>query len=147
MSSKIGLLFLLIAVCAVSVYFAYEGFGNVGGKIESDYYNSVGSQFGEGWHSPPIIRRTIDRPSQTMSHYDYLIKKKETLAALTPGRRPIAQVDRPSTVYYLPYNKNSYNVPTSYYRNLLLMLVLFGVGIFAINYIRRQSRKVGFLNL
>jgi len=137
MSTKSSLLFLLIAVCAVSVYFVHEGFGNVGGRIESDYYNSVRSQFGGGWYSPPIIRRTEDGPSQTLSHYDYLIKKKETLAALTPGRRPFIQVDRPSAVYYLPYYKNSYSAPGTYYSNLFIIFLLFVLGIIAIQYLKR----------
>jgi len=42
----VGVIVLLVAVCAVGVFFVEEGFANVNGKTAADYYNSVSGQFG-----------------------------------------------------------------------------------------------------
>jgi hypothetical protein len=41
----VGVIVLLVAVCAVGVFLVEEGFDNVNGKTAADYYNSVSGQF------------------------------------------------------------------------------------------------------
>ena len=85
----VGIVCLLVAVCAVSIFFVEEGFDNVGGKTPADYYNSVAAQMGSGYVPPATTGTTgmsdADYKTWLQTYADYIGLKSSSGSSGSSG--------------------------------------------------------------
>jgi hypothetical protein len=82
----LGIVCLLVVVCAIGLFFVEEGFDNVGGKTPADYYGSIAAQMGPGYVPPATTGATVTNdPSQPdQSYYNYLKEKLDKMNIKMP---------------------------------------------------------------
>jgi len=83
----LGIVCLLVVVCAIGLFFVEEGFDNVGGKTPADYYGSIAAQMGPGYVPPATTGATVTNdPSQLdQSYYNYLKEKLDKMNIKMPS--------------------------------------------------------------